>query len=169
MTTGGNNKDNRSHRSALAEQIGKRGPFEHPEVELYLNLIRSAEQLSEAFDALFKEHGISQTQYNALRILRGHGGPTPSGVVARQMVTREPDITRLLERLVKLGLIERERSSEDRRVMLARLTDAGAELLERLEAPVLELHRSQFAHLAESEIDDANALIERLRRERETD
>ena len=163
MSFGGNDQKNLSGVEGLAQEIGKQHPFSHPEIELYLNLIRSAEHLSIQLDALFKDHGISQTQYNALRILRGHGVPVASGLVARQMVTRAPDITRLLDRLAKLGLIERNRSSDDRRVRLAQLTPEGEALLAQLDAPVLEMHKRQFEHMSRDEIVKANAIIARLR------
>ncbi|MEM1422756.1 MAG: MarR family transcriptional regulator [Planctomycetota bacterium] len=163
MSAGGNHERQTTSPSGLAGQTGKRRPFDHPEVELYLNLVRTAERLATQFDALFREHGVSQTQYNALRILQGHGGPVPSGTVAREMVTREPDITRLLERLQKLGYITRDRSEHDKRIMLASLTDAGGALLERLQGPVLDLHKGQFVHMSAAELTDAIGVMERMR------
>ena len=163
MLSGGTEHPNETHPDGLAAEVGKRDAFEHPEVELYLNLIRAAEQLSEQFDALFKRFGLSQTQYNAMRIMRGHGAPIPSGLVARQMVTREPDITRLLERLVKLGLVKRKRSDQDRRIMLAGLTEEGSALLAELDQPVLDLHQRQLAHLGDAQLQAAIDLLERVR------
>ena len=163
MNSGGNQDKKLLRASGLAVQTGKQTPFDDAEVELYLNLIRSAERLKIQFDALFKEHGISHTQYNALRILQGHNEPVPSGTVAGEMVTREPDITRLLERLQKLGYIKRARAAHDKRIMLAHLTDAGRALLKRLQAPVRELHKAQFEHMSSGEIEASIGVLERLR------
>jgi MarR family transcriptional regulator, 2-MHQ and catechol-resistance regulon repressor len=130
---------------------------------VYHNLLRTTERLCEQFDALFKAHGLTQTRYNALRILRGHEGPVPSGTVAREMVNREPDVTRLLERLERSGLIERRRSTKDRRVMLASLTVAGAEVLASLDEPVMRLHREQLAHIGAEELRTLSDLLVRAR------
>jgi len=156
----------RAARVTLKEELGKRDAFELPEQEVYLNLLRTAEHLGAPFDALFKAHGLSQTQYNALRIMRGHGEPIASSTVARQMVTREPDITRLLDRLVKRGLVTRQRSDADRRVMLTSLTSEGEGLLAEMDGPVRELHERQLAHMSREELRTLSGLLERAREER---
>ncbi|GAB4549601.1 MAG: hypothetical protein Tsb0013_10970 [Phycisphaerales bacterium] len=163
MSSGGLDHSSFSQRDGLAHAVGKRDGFAHTEVEVYLSLLRTTEELSVEFDELFKEHGLSQTQYNAMRILRGHGTPIPSGLVARQMVTREPDITRLLERLVKQGYVRRKRSEDDRRVMLAALTQSGLDVLNELDGPVLALHRRQLKHMPPEALRELIVLLERIR------
>lgn len=151
-------------RSLLQEELHKKHPFESLEQEVGLNLVRTSERLREPFGELFKRHGISGSQYNALRILRGHGKPLPSLDIAEQMITREPDITRLVDRLVKSGLAERHRTDADRRVVLVKITRKGLDLLARLDAPVLEAHRSQLAHLTRRELQELNRLLVKARR-----
>lgn len=138
--------------TSIAEAIGKTGPFSSFEQEVFINLLRTASSLAEPFDALFRANGLSEPQYNALRILRGHGKPIPSGTVAEQMVTRDPDITRLLDRLAKAGLVERAKSERDKRVVLAAITEKGLELLARLDEPILELHRKQFESMPREQL-----------------
>lgn len=143
----------------LAQEIGKRRPFERAEVEAYLNLVRTHEHLEAACARFFKGHGISGPQYNVLRILRGHGQRMRTRQVADEMVTREPDITRLLDRLVRRGLIVRERCAQDRRVVWVELAEAGAVLLKALDRPVAELHRSMLGHLDERKIRTLSRLL----------
>lgn len=156
----------------LAREVGKRQPFTCLEQEVMLNLIRTHETLIEAFDRLFKQHKVSQPLYNILRILRGtyvNAGvedpesPTDCGVpiqrIGEQMLTREPDMTRLIDRLEKLGFVRRNRCPEDRRVVLVVITQAGLELLERLDQPVMDLHRSQFGHVPRELLSQLNELL----------
>lgn len=147
----------------LAAQIGKRHPFELPEEELFLNLLRAAEMVREPVESLIKSFGLSNAQYNALRILRGHGGgPLSCGVIADQMVTREPDISRLLCRMETSGLITRQRDSTDRRVVLISLTEEGRERVDALDTPLRDLHRAQFGQMCAQDIDTLNALLSRV-------
>lgn len=117
-----------------------------PAQEAYVTLLRAADALLHAPAALLKQHGLTATQYNVLRILRGAG---PGGLrcsdVGARMIQREPDITRLLDRLGKRGLTTRARARADRRVVHVAITPAGLELLAALDQPMLELHRAQFA------------------------
>jgi DNA-binding MarR family transcriptional regulator len=132
----------------LAEEIGKRTAFESPEQEAFLNLVRTREALAADFDTLFRAHGLSHSQYNVLRIVRGHGrAGVPCQQIVAHMISREPDVTRLIDRLEAAGLVARERSIEDRRVVRVTLTPEGAALLRRLDRPLAELHRRQLGHL----------------------
>ena len=113
--------------------------------DAYLNLVRAHELLVGQFDALFRAHGLTQTQYNALRILRG--GPRegyPCQAIGERLLTRVPDVTRLIDRLEKAGLVSRARGKEDRRVVLIKLTAKGRRLCDSLDEPVEQLHREQF-------------------------
>jgi DNA-binding MarR family transcriptional regulator len=152
-------------KSALQEEINKRHPFECPEEEAALNLVRTVDHLGQEFSRLFHEHGVSGPQYNVLRILRGVGGDgLPCVDIAGQMITRMPDITRLVDRLEAAGLVERRRTEEDRRVVLVRITPAGLDVLSRLDRPVLDLHRRQLGHLSRAELAELNRLLVKARR-----
>jgi DNA-binding MarR family transcriptional regulator len=143
----------------VAEEIGKKQPFDHPEVEAYVNLVRTYEHLENMCAKFFKAKGISGPLYNVLRILRGHGRRMRTYQVAADMVSREPDITRLLDRLVERGLVFRERCPEDRRVVWVELTENGAALLKSLDRPVIELHRSQLGHLSDQKLHQLSKLL----------
>lgn len=131
----------------------------------YLEILRAAEQLERGFSDLFKVHDLSATQYNVLRILRGAGpeGHTCGDVSAR-LVTHDPDVTRLLDRLEKRGLIERRRSDKDRRVVRTTISDTGMALLAELDGPVDALHEAQFGHMAEDRLRQLTALLEEARK-----
>lgn len=117
---------------ALRQRL-KQSKFESPQQEAMLALLVAASYLDEQFDRVVSEFGISRQQFNILRILKGAGEQGhPCGEVAIRMVDRSPDVTRRIDGLVKMGLVERSRSNEDRRVVLTRITDAGIELLSRI-------------------------------------
>ncbi len=154
-------------RSTLQEEIRKRRPFDVPEEEAFLNLQRTAATLSASVERLFKAHGISGSQYNALRILRGAkaGGDNalPCLEVAQRMITPVPDITRLIDRLEHSGHVERCRTSEDRRVVLVSITRSGLELLSRIDKPLLEHVKGAMNPLNRMELRQLNLLLVKLR------
>jgi DNA-binding MarR family transcriptional regulator len=150
-------------RRSLQEEIKKRNPFDSPEEEAFLNLARTLDWHATEFTRLFKKHGISGSQYNVLRILRGEGTPLPCLEVASRMITKLPDITRLVDRLEDAGLVERSRTTEDRRLVLIRITDAGLGLLGRLDEPIKTLHRRQLGHLTREELAELNRLLVKAR------
>jgi DNA-binding MarR family transcriptional regulator len=151
----------------LQHELKKSKPFDSLEQEVYLNLLRTIDALSRGVTDLFKLHGLSSTQYNALRILRGAGKDgLPCQEVGARMVTRDPDITRLFDRLEARDLITRQRQTDDRRVVRAYITDAGLKLLKSLDQPVLDLHKSQLHHLGRENLKILSDLLE-LARERE--
>ncbi|MEO0965027.1 MAG: MarR family transcriptional regulator [Planctomycetota bacterium] len=153
-----------SRATGLAEAIGKRHPFEMPEQEAYLNLVRTAGLMADDFARLFKAHGLSETAYNVLRILRhGPDEGLPCLQVADRLVRRMPDITRLTDRLRDRGLVDRHRDPTDRRVIRLTLTDAGRELVDDLNEPVRELHRRQMGHLSERQLASLSRLLEKAR------
>jgi DNA-binding MarR family transcriptional regulator len=129
------------------------------EQEVYLNLQRAHETLAAPFAKLFREHGISDAQYDVLRVLRRNGGRVPTRKIAAEMVTREPDVTRLIDRLERARLVERERSGADRRVVWIRLASEGAVLLERLDRFVTELHRVHLGQLGADKLRQLNELL----------
>jgi DNA-binding MarR family transcriptional regulator len=133
------------------------------EAQVFVNLVRAADSLTRGGEALLKPSGLSGTQYNVLRILRGAG---PEGLLCREigcrMISRDPDITRLLDRLESRGLISRTRGEEDRRVVKTRITPEGLRVLEELDAPVQELHRRQLNRLPVTELQKLSRLLERV-------
>jgi DNA-binding MarR family transcriptional regulator len=135
------------------------------EEQAYINLLRTADALSRPLAELLKVAELSLTQYNVLRILRGAG---PEGLpcrdVARRMVTRDPDITRLLDRLEVRGLVHRSREQHDRRVVTTRITDEGLKLLDRLDRPVADLHIRQLGHMSGDDLHALVRLTEQARR-----
>ena len=153
------------NRSALQKELRKRQPFDSLEQEAGLNLLRSADYLQVELNRLFSEYGISSPQYNVLRILRGLGGDGAAcQEIADQMITRTPDITRLVDRLEQAGLVERARTTEDRRVVLVRIQPAGIELLSRLDQPLIELHKTSLAQMTYEELTQFNSLLVKARR-----
>lgn len=148
----------------LQREVGKARPFDLPEQEAFLNLQRTTSLLAGELVALFREHGISDSGYNVLRILRGAGprGRT-CGEIGRDMVVRVPDVTRLVDRLAAEGLVERTRSAQDRRVVRVVLTRAGRALLRRLDQPVLDAHEAQLGHMPRRELTELIRLLEKAR------
>ncbi|MCA9297331.1 MAG: MarR family transcriptional regulator, partial [Phycisphaerales bacterium] len=132
----------------LQEEIGKKTPFEEPEQEAYLNLLRTHAELHGQFDRLFREHGLSDPQYNALRIVAAAGtGGIHSETIGERMVARMPDTTRLIDRLERAGLVQRTRRADDRRCVLVTITTEGRRRLRAVGKSVTALHRAQLGHL----------------------
>ncbi len=123
-----------------------------PEEATFLELARTTDMLSRSLVQVLKTEDLSPTQYNVLRILRGTPEGLPCGEIAARMITRDPDVTRLLDRLEKRGLISRCRETKDRRMVMARITPAGLDALARLDTPVQESHRRQLGHLGKEQL-----------------
>jgi DNA-binding MarR family transcriptional regulator len=119
--------------------------------------------LSRGLVTILKPEDLSSTQYNVLRILRGAPQGLPCGEIAKRMITRDPDITRLLDRLEKRGLISRSREARDRRTVMARITGAGLKLLARLDEPVQAAHRKQLGHLGRQRLRLLTGLLREAR------
>lgn len=148
----------------LQQEIKQTRPFRSPHAELFLNLLRTSTELVGELVELLRPYDLTRPQYNVLRILRGAGAEgLPSGEVGERMVTREPDVTRLLDRLATRGLVERRRGSRDRRVVTTRITAEGMRLVGALDDPVEELHKLQLGHLRAEELQLLNQLLERAR------
>lgn len=157
--------------STLEDEIGKRHPFSSPEEEAHLNLMRTVAALDAAFAALFKAKGLSEPTYNILRILRGHAAApdadpagVPCQVIGDQLVSRLPDVTRLVDRLEEAGLVKRSRTTEDRRVVLVGITKKGLGVLADLDKPVAELNRRLLRHMTKAELTELNRLLVKMRR-----
>jgi DNA-binding MarR family transcriptional regulator len=149
----------------LAREIKKAKPFDVREQEAFLNLARTWDVLSgEMAVSVFKPAGLTPAQYNVLRILRGAGGALACGEIGARMIAREPDMTRLLDRLETRGLVARSREANDRRVVSVRITSAALKALEALDPQVLAAHRKQLGHMTKKELEQLIALLEKARR-----
>ncbi len=148
----------------LRGEIKQARPFGSAAQEAFLNLMRTEAILEHAFAEGLKPFGITVTQYNVLRILRGAG---PEGLcrndVGSRMITTVPDATRLLDRLEDAGFVERKREGADRRFVTARLTRAGLELVDRMEQHVADLHQRQLGHLSVPELRQLSKLLAKAR------
>ena len=148
----------------IQQEIHQRKPFQLLEEETSLNIARTADLLLQRMADLLKPTGISETQYNVLRILRGAGAEGASCKdIGNRMVTRDPDITRMMDRLESRGLVIRDRDKNDRRVVTHKLTADGLDLVNSLDEPVQELHRNAMAHMSRTKLRELIALLEELR------
>jgi DNA-binding MarR family transcriptional regulator len=134
-----------------------------PEETVFLEMLRTTDKLSRSLILVLKTEDVSANQYNVLRILRGSLDGLSCGEIANRMITRDPDITRLLDRLEKRGLISRWRETKDRRIVMARITPEGLELLARLDEPVEEAHRKQLGHLGQERLRAVSELMRAAR------
>jgi DNA-binding MarR family transcriptional regulator len=148
----------------IQQEIKQSSPIGSLEEEAYLNMQRTANALSDQIGDLLRAHQLTPPQYNVLRILRGAGeqGLTASEIGER-MITRDPDVTRLVDRLEKRGLVERWRCTHDRRVVWTRVSPAGLAAIEPLDGPLHELHVAQLAHLGADKLRTLVALLEEAR------
>lgn len=135
------------------------------EERVFVSLALTADWLSRALEPVLKAAEISPTQYNVLRILRGAPEGLPCGEIGSRMITRDPDITRLLDRLEKRALVSRCRNSRDRRLVLTRITDAGLKLLAQLDTPILDAHRLQLGHMGSQKLRTLLDLLREARRQ----
>jgi DNA-binding MarR family transcriptional regulator len=134
--------------------------FDSQEQEAYLNLWRTYDRLRLLEDELFGRYDLTAQQYNTLRLLRArHPVRLPTLAVAARLVSRAPDITRLLDRLADRGLVDRERPADNRRVVLVGITEAGLDLLRRLDEPVRDCGRRQLGHLPPAELAELVRLL----------
>ena len=143
--------------SGLLAELKQKVPFTSREQEAYLSLLRTADALEAQVEARLKDFGLTGTQYNALRILRGAG---PEGLPCREigerMITHDPDITRLLNRLEDRGFVERTRARHDRRIIFGRITAAGLKLLREMDAPIEKHGREMLAPRRTGKIETVN-------------
>lgn len=136
--------------------------------EAYLGLWRTYDRLKAIEDELFAQHELSAQQYNALRLLEAaQPGTVPTLMLGARLISRAPDMTRMLDRLEDRGLVHRERRAENRRVVEVGITAAGLKLLTDLAAAVRECHQRQLGHLSERDLAQLITLLERARRPHE--
>lgn len=150
--------------SALKEELKQTKPFASVQHEAFLNVLRTGNLLNDALDKMLKQHKITGTQYNVLRILRGAG---PAGLcrneVRERLLNRMPDATRLLDRMEDAGLVTRSREADDRRMVTTRITPAGRKLVDSLDEPVAEQHQAQLGHMSEGELKSLIHLLTKVR------
>ena len=148
----------------LQAELKQKRPFSGPEQEAYLSVLRTADQLQSVVEVKLKEFGLTATQYNALRILRGAGADgLPCSEIGERMITRDPDITRLLNRLEKSGLASRVRDRKDRRVIYGKITAEGLKLLRQIDAPMEQFGHEMLGHLSPAELRKLIDLLEQVR------
>ena len=148
----------------LQQDLKQKKPFRSLQQEAYLSVVRTSTALTDAMEDLVKERGISATQYNVLRILRGSGAEGLCRNELRdRMLTRMPDMTRLLDRMEDAGLVVRAREGDDRRMVMTRITEKGRRLLDELDAPVMALHRKQMAGLTDAQLRSLSDLLTLVR------
>lgn len=149
--------------SRLKAELKKKRAFDSLEQEATLNVLRTNDQFQNRFGRLFREHGLTSSQYNVLRILRGEDKPLPCQEIASRMIQVVPAMTGLLDRLELQGLIRRERATDDRRVIYVELTENARQLLARVDQPLMALHKSLMGHLTGSELKELVRLLEKAR------
>lgn len=149
--------------SRLQSELKKKGPFESVEQEALLNILRTSDLFENRLGRLFREYGLTSSQYNVLRILRGEGKPLPSLEIADRMIQVVPAITGLIDRLEKQKLVRRERCAEDRRVVYVEITDKALDTLKKLDKPLEALHQSLIGHLSRKDLKELSRLLEKAR------
>ena len=147
----------------LQHELKKKRPFESPEEEAVLNIVRTSDQLQIRFARLLREHGLTPSQYNVLRILRGEGKPLPILEIASRTITVVPGITGLIDRLEQAGFVNRLRCEKDRRVIYVALTDQGITALAALDEPLVALHHKLVGHLSQGELKELIRLLAKVR------
>jgi len=137
----------------LQAELKQKRPFTSREQEAYLALLRTTDALQSSMEFKLKEFGLTGTQYNALRILRGAGPDgLPCSEIGERMITHDPDITRLLNRLEQRGLVERTRDQQDRRMIYGKITTAGKKLLREMDDPVEQHGREMLRHVSRADL-----------------
>jgi DNA-binding MarR family transcriptional regulator len=148
----------------LQAELKQKVPFRSREQEAYLALLRTTDALQTSVEAKLSEFSLTGTQYNALRILRGAGPEgLPCSEIGERMITRDPDVTRLLNRLEKRGLVRRTRAQADRRVVRGIITAAGLKLLRAMDEPVAKHGRAILKHVGEEKLQQLIELLELVR------
>jgi DNA-binding MarR family transcriptional regulator len=147
----------------LQHELKKKRPFESPEQEAALSVLRTSDQFEIRLARLLREYGLTPSQYNILRILRGEGKPLPILEIASRTITVVPGITGLIDRLEQAGFVNRLRCDKDRRVIYVALTDQGITTLANLDEPLAEFHRKLLGHLSGVELKELIRLLEKVR------
>jgi len=150
---------------SLRQEIAQQQPFSSIEEEALLNVMRTADVLHRIFHRKARDWGVTSTQYNVLRILRG---AQPDGLtcaaIGERMITADPDITRLLRRLKALKLIRQRRDRQDRRAVWTQISEAGLELLRAMDPMILKAPQELLGHMSRAELTELIRLLELARR-----
>lgn len=153
---------------SLQQEIGKRSPFDTPEEEAFINLLRTAWAVSGAVNRVYAQRDLTPSQYYVLRILRGHRPAALScGEIMQDMVTRDSDVTRILDHLEKAGYVTRERCTTDRRVVRSKITPKGLTLLKQMDRPVVDSVVGELGHLGAKRLKQLSSLLEAARSRRD--
>ena len=148
----------------LRDELKMTRPFKSLEEEAILSIARTAAVLEHTGAEELRRFGLTTTQYNVLRILRGAGGDgLCRNEVGERLVTRVPDVTRLLDRMEGAGLITRQRNGDDRRFVSTHITDKGLKLLERIDRELPAIHSRQLGHVSQKRLRDLVDLLEEVR------
>ena len=148
----------------LTQELKQKRPFPTVQEEAILALARTADQLAVPMNEILRGANLSASQYNVLRILRGSAPEgLPCGDISERMVRRDPDLTRLLDKLEARGLVIRTRGTADRRVVLAAITEEGLALLKTLDAPVQASVKGALAHVPEARLRTLVEILEEIR------
>jgi DNA-binding MarR family transcriptional regulator len=134
-----------------------------PEEEAFVSILRTGDGLIRATENVLKDADVLPAQYNVMRILRGSPDGLPCNEIAKRMISRDPDMTRLLDRMEKRGLISRQRATTDRRVVIAKISAEGLAALAALDEPVQKAHRETLGHLGEARLRQLVELLEMAR------
>jgi DNA-binding MarR family transcriptional regulator len=147
----------------LKQELKKRGSFDSIQQEAMLAIMRTSDLLENRLARLLRDHGLTLSQYNVLRILRGEGKPMPCLEVAERMIQVAPAITRVVEQLLKLDLISKTQSSEDRRVFTIELNSAAKRRLKKLDTPILDLHKALLSNVSKTDMKGLIQVLESVR------
>ena len=158
--------------SRLQQELQQKVPFANVKAEAFLNVLRTADELQRRLRLALKPYGLTETQYNALRILRGAGDPAsacplasslPCSEIGERLISHDPDITRLLDRLERQSLIQRSRDDKDRRIVLTHITAEGLAQLKTLDVVVETCVEQMLGHMSASELRQMIRLLEQAR------
>ena len=148
----------------IQAELKQTKPFGSREEEAFIAILRTADKLQLQLVELLKPYGLTPTQFNALRILRGAGDAgLPCSEIGERMINHDPDITRLLDRLEQRDLVQRRRDQKDRRVHVARITRTGLDILKRLDQPVQDFHRRSMPKVGETGLKSLIRQLEKVR------
>ncbi len=147
----------------LADELKKRGPFDSLEQEATLAILRTSDLLENRFARLLREHGLTMSQYNVLRILRGEGGRMPCLEVAERMIQVAPAITRVVDQLLGMEMIEKTQSVQDRRVFFVEINTCGRHALKRLDRPIMDLHALLLRQVSKTDMQTLVGILEKVR------
>ena len=148
---------------SLKDEIKKRGPFDSLEQEATLAIMRTSDLLGNRLLRLLRENGLTLTQYNVLRILRGEGKPLPCLEVASRMIQVAPAITRVVDQLLSMKLISKTQSDQDRRIYTVEIMPSGLELLKKIDQPILDLHARLLSNVPKRELKQLIQTLQAIR------